>query len=48
MSRKIWCDLRNISFPQLFFSMSRKYFQLKALKAMEILSDEQMRDPKIM
>ena len=27
-----------ISFPKLFVSMSPKYFQLKALKAMEILS----------
>ena len=32
-----------ISFPQLFVSMSVKYFQLKAVKAMEILSHEQMR-----
>ena len=43
MSRKILCDLRNISFPQLFVSMSVKYFQLKALRAMEIFSVEQMR-----
>ena len=31
-----------ISFMQLFVSMRAKYFQLKALKAMEILSREQM------
>ena len=30
--------LRKISFPQLFISMSAKYFQLKARKAIEILS----------
>ena len=41
--REILCDLRNISFPQLFVSMSAKYFQLKALKTMEIFSVEQMR-----
>ena len=46
MSRKILCDLRDISFPQHFVSMSGKYFQLKALKAMEILSGEQMRGPE--
>ena len=46
MSRKNVCYLRDISFPQLFISMNRKYFQLKALKAMEILSGEQMRRPK--
>ena len=34
---------RKISFPQLFVLMSVKYFQLKALKAMGILSREQMR-----
>ena len=34
---------RKISFLQLFVSMSPKYFQLKALKTMEILSREQMR-----
>ena len=28
---------RKISFPQLFISMSTKYFQLKARKAMETL-----------
>ena len=37
-----------ISFPHLFISMSAKYFQLKALKTMEILSREQMRDPRKM
>ena len=39
---------RKISFPQLFISMSAKYFQLKARKAMEILSSEQMRGPRKM
>ena len=38
MSRKILCDLRDTSFPLLFVSTSAKYFELKALKAMEILS----------
>ena len=33
-----------MSFAQLFVSMSAKYFQLKALKAMEILDRKQMRD----
>ena len=37
---------RKISFVQLFVSMNSKYFQLKALKAMEILSCEQMRGPR--
>ena len=46
MSRKILCNLRDISFPQLFVLMSAKYFQLKARKAMEILSDEQIRGPR--
>ena len=46
--QKILCDLRDISFPQLFVSMSAKYFQRKALKAMQILSDEQMRRPRKM
>ena len=32
------------SFPKLFVSIRAKYFQLKALKAVEILSDEQIRD----
>ena len=45
MSRKIFCNLRDISSPQLFVSMSAKYFQLKA---MEILSGEQMRGPRKM
>ena len=31
--------------PQLFISVSAKYFQLKALKAMEILTGGQMRGP---
>ena len=39
---------RKISFVQLFVSMTSKYFQLKALKAMEILSREQMRGPRKM
>ena len=39
---------RKISFPQLFVSMNSKYFQLKALKTMEILSREQMRCPRKM
>ena len=43
MLRQILCDFRDISFPQIFVSMSTKNFQLKALKAMEILSGEQMR-----
>ena len=34
-----------ISFPQLFVSIGAKYFQLKAVKAMEILSREQMTGP---
>ena len=34
---------RKISFPQLFFSMCAKYCQFKTLKAMGILSREQMR-----
>ena len=37
-----------ISFPQLFVSMSTKYFQLKAVKALEILSRKQMRGPRKM
>ena len=45
MSHKILCDLGDISFQQFFVSVSVKYFQLKALKAMEILSGEQMRVP---
>ena len=44
----ILCDLRYISFPQLLLSTSMKYFQLEALKAMEILSGEQMRGPRKM
>ena len=48
MSRKNLCDLRDISVSQRFASMSKKYFKLKALEAMEILSGEQMRDPKKM
>ena len=35
---------RKISFPQLFVSMSTKYFHLKARKAMESLTREQMKD----
>ena len=49
MSSKILCHLRDISFPQLFVSRSAKYptqIQLKVLKAMEILSGEQMRGPR--
>ena len=38
--------LWNISFPQLFVSMSANYFQLKAREAMGILSREQMRGPR--
>ena len=45
MSRKILCDLRDISSPQLFVWMNAKYFQLKSLKAMEIFSGYQMRGP---
>ena len=37
-----------ISFPQLFVLMGAKYFQLKEVKAMEILSREQMRGPRKM
>ena len=37
-----------IPFPQLFVSMSAKYFRLKSRKAMKILSHEQMRDPRKM
>ena len=39
---------RKISFPQLFVSMNTKCFQLKTLKAMEILSREQMRGSRKM
>ena len=46
MSRKILCDLRSIFYSQRFVLMSTKYFQLKALKVMEILSGEQMRGPR--
>ena len=45
---EIFCDLCDISFPQLFVLTSAKYFQLKALKAMEILSGEQTKGPKKM
>ena len=48
MSHKMLCDLRDISFRQLFVSMSTKYLQLKAVKAMEILSGEQMKTPRKM
>ena len=48
MSRKILCDLRDISFPQPFVLMSAKHFQFKALKVIEILSGEQRRGPKKM
>ena len=41
MSRKIY-------FPQLFTSISAKYFQPEAPKAMEILNCEQMRGPRKM
>ena len=40
--------LPKISSPQLFVSMSAKYFQLKARKGMENLSHKQMRDPRKM
>ena len=43
MSRKSLCDLRDIFSLQFFVSMSAKCFQLKALKAMETLTGEQMR-----
>ena len=46
MSRKILCDLRDISVPQIFASKRANYFQLKALKVMEILSGELMRGPR--
>ena len=50
MSRNILCDLRDfaISSPQLLVSISAKYFQLKALKTMEVLRGEQMRGPRKM
>ena len=48
MSRKILCDLRDISFPQPSVSMSAKYFQLKTLKVIAIFSDEQMRGSRKM
>ena len=48
MSCKILCDWHDISFPQLFVSMSVNYFQLKAQKAMEVLSGKQMRGPRKM
>ena len=37
------CDLPDISFRQLLASLTAKYYQLKGLKGMEILSGEQMR-----
>ena len=40
--------LRKTCFPQLFISMSAKYFQLKSRKAMKILSRQQMRGPRKM
>ena len=48
MSRKILCGLRDITFPQLFISISAKCFLLKAIRAMEILTGEQMRSPRKM
>ena len=48
MSCKILRDFRDISFPQLFISISMKYFLLKAIRAMEILSGEQMSSPRKM
>ena len=48
MSRKILSDLRDIFFLQLFVSISANHFQLKALKAMKVLSGEQMRGPRKM
>ena len=45
MSSTILCDLCDISSLQLFISMSVKYFQFKALKAMEILTGGQVRGP---
>ena len=38
----------NISFQQLFISMSAKYFQLKQLETIEILSRKQMTGPRKM
>ena len=38
---------RKISLSQLFISISAKYFQLKACKAMEVLSREQVRGRKV-
>ena len=46
MHCKILYDLRDISFPKHFVIMSTKYFQLKALKVIEILSGEQMGVPE--
>ena len=46
MSLKILCDLHDISFPQLFVSMSANCFHIKGLKAMEVLSAEQRRGPR--
>ena len=46
--QNILCDLHDISFLHLFVSISAKYFLLKALKAMEVLSDEKMRGPRKM
>ena len=43
MSFKILSDLHDISFPQLFVSMSAKYIHIKTLKAMEVYSGKQMR-----
>ena len=48
MLRKVLCYIHDISFPQLLASISLKYFQLKVLKVMEILSGEQMRGPRKM
>ena len=39
---------RRISFPQLFVSISAKYFQFKARKATDILSREQVSGPRKM
>ena len=48
MSRKILSELPDISSPQLFLLIRAKYLQHKALKAMGILSSEQMRGPRKM
>ena len=39
---------RRIPFPQLFVSISAKYFQFKVRKATDILSREQVSGPRKM